>query len=563
MKLQGAQVLIECLREQCVDTIFGFPGGTVLPIYDELYDTKDIKHILTAHEQGAVHAADGYARATGKVGVVLVTSGPGAANTVTGIATAYRDSVPVVVISGQVARSLIGKAAFQELSITEITRPITKKNYIVKEARLLPEIIREAFNTARSGRPGPVLIDLPKDVQTEELEYTPDNIDVSYKAEAVVHYEPEYAATIEKSLERAVREIDECSRPVIFAGGGVRISNAHKELREFAEKIKAPVACSLMGTGAIPGKHPYFMGMVGMHGSRCSNLAFTNCDLLIAIGTRFNDRVVCKSDGFAPYARVIHIDIDPGELGKNINVNIPLCGDVKAILKKLIERVKERQEGMWNRQISQWKKTYKLQYKSNGELCPQYFLNKLNELAGDDAIITTEVGQNQMWTAQFYSFSEPGTFISSGGLGTMGFGLGAAIGAAIGKPGRRIINIAGDGSFKMNLIELATVSRYQVPVIQIVMNNNALGMVRQWQKIFYVERYSHTNLGTEVDFVKVAEAYGIKALTISSNEEAEGVLKEALASGGPVLIECRIHPDDLVLPMVPAGEPISECIDDI
>lgn len=558
MKLKGAEVLLECLREQEVDTVFGYPGGTVINIYDALYNRKDITHILTAHEQGATHAADGYARATGKVGVVLATSGPGASNTVTGIATAYRDSVPIVVITGQVARSLLGKASFQELDITAITKPITKKNYIVKNPAKLPEIVREAFEIARSGRPGPVLIDIPKDIQQAEIEYQPMNTDTSYKSAGLSDMPEE----MNSYLDKAVEMINNSKRPVIYAGGGVKISDSCGELLEFAEKLKAPVSCSLMGTGAFPGTHQYFTGLVGMHGSRCSNLAISNCDLLIAVGARFSDRTICKADGFAPYANIIHIDIDPEELGKNVDTKIPLCGDVKKFLKLLTARVDKKKPGTWNKQIQNWKETYTAAYKSNGSLNPQYLLNKLYELTKGKSIITTEVGQNQMWTAQYYPFEDPRTFITSGGLGTMGYGLGAAIGAAVGKPDYRVINVAGDGSFRMNLIELSTISKYKLPIIQVLLNNNSLGMVRQWQKIFHNGRYSHTSLGDEVSFTKLADAFGIKSIRITEDAEVEKAFNEALELNEPVVIECMIHPDDLVLPMVPAGEPINECIDD-
>lgn len=558
MKLKGAEVLMECLREQMVDTVFGYPGGTVINIYDALYNRKDITHILTAHEQGATHAADGYARATGKVGVVLATSGPGAANTVTGIATAYRDSVPMVVITGQVARSLLGKAAFQELDITSITKPITKKNFIVRNPEKLAEIVRVAFDIARSGRPGPVLVDIPKDIQQAEIDYQPAEIDTSYKTASLSNLSEE----MNSYLDKAVELINNSKRPVIYAGGGVKISDSCGELLEFAEKLKAPVACTLMGTGAFPGTHPYYMGLVGMHGSRCSNLAISNCDLLIAVGARFSDRSTCKTDGFAPYAHIIQIDIDPGEIGKNVDIRIPLCCDVKKLLKLLIERVDEKKEGTWNKQIQNWKETYEVTYKSNGSLNPQYLLNKLYELTKERSIITTEVGQNQMWTAQYYRFTDPRAFITSGGLGTMGYGLSAAIGASVGRPGHRVINIAGDGSFRMNLIELSTISKYKLPIIQVIMNNSSLGMVRQWQRIFHGERYSQTNLGDEVSFVKVAEAFGIKSMRITEDSEVERTFMEALELNEPVVIECIVHPDDLVLPMVPAGEPLNECIED-
>jgi len=559
MRLKGAQVLIELLREQGVDTVFGFPGGTVINIYDALYDSQDVRHILTAHEQAATHAADGYARATGKVGVVLVTSGPGASNTVTGIATAYRDSVPMVVLTGQVARPLLGKDSFQELNITAITKPITKKNYIVKSPCKLPEIVREAFEIARSGRPGPVLVDIPKDIQTAEMEYEPVVIDTSYKNGSLSAMSEEQQLLLNKAVEL----INDSKRPVIYAGGGVKIADSCGELLEFAEKLKAPVACSLMGTGAFPGNHPSFMGLLGMHGSRVSNLAISNCDLLIAVGARFSDRTICKADGFAPYAHIIHIDIDPEEFGKNVDIRIPLCGDVKRFLELLLERVEEKQPGVWNRQIQEWKKTYAVCYKSNGALNPKYLINKLHELTKGKSIVTTEVGQNQMWTAQYYPFTDPRTFITSGGLGTMGYGLGAAIGAQVGKPECRVINMAGDGSFKMNIAELSTIAKYKLPIIQVLFNNNSLGMVRQWQKIFYNERYSQTSLGDDVDFTRIANAFGVQAMRITSDEEVDKVLKKALRLKEPVVIECMIHPDDLVLPMVPAGEPISECIDDI
>ncbi len=569
MKLKGAQVLIECLKEQGVDIIFGYPGGAVLPIYDALYDTKEITHILTAHEQGATHAADGYARATGKVGVVIVTSGPGATNTVTGIATAYMDSVPLVVFTGQVASSLIGRDSFQEVDITGITTPITKHNYIVKDAKELPHIIRQAFAIARSGRPGPVVVDIPKDIQTTLIEYQPASEDLyggklnnglARKSSEAAEDES-YAKELENSIQKAIVAIEECERPVIYAGGGVNISGANEELLAFAEKIKAPVSCSLMGMGAFPGTHPYYMGMVGMHGTRCSNYAFSKCDLLIAVGARFSDRVISDVKRFAPYAKIIHIDIDPAELGKNVETHVEICGDVKDVLRILNERVKERQENGWNDQIRQWKEEYPLKYTDNGKVNPQYVIETLYKLTEGDAIITTEVGQNQMWAAQFYKFKAPRTFISSGGLGTMGYGLGASIGAALGRPDKKVINIAGDGSFMMNSTELATVARYNIPIVQLVLNNRVLGMVRQWQDLFFEKRYSHSSFGNEVDFMKLAEAYGIKAMRIRKNDEAEGVLSKALAMNEPVVVECEVHPDEKVYPIVPAGAAIDELID--
>lgn len=562
MKLKGAQVVIECLREQGVNVVFGFPGGAILPVYDALYDAKDITHILTAHEQGATHAADGYARATGKVGVVFATSGPGATNTVTGIATAYMDSVPLVVFTGQVASSLLGKDSFQEVDISGITAPITKHNYIVKDAQRLPDIIRQAFKIARSGRPGPVLVDIPRDIQNTVIDYQPVQVDTSYVNEDIFHPHFYRNEQIEINIQKAAEAINKCERPVIYAGGGVNISGANHELLRFAEKIKAPVTCSLMGLGAFPGTHPYFMGMVGMHGTRVSNYAISHCDLLIAVGARFSDRVISRADKFATNAKIIHIDIDPAELGKNIDIHIPICGDVKKILQKLIDLVEEKQPNSWNKQIDDWKKEYASKRTApKGKLSPRFIIEKLYALTAGKAIITTEVGQNQMWTAQFYKFDEPRTFISSGGLGTMGFGLGAAIGACIGRPDRKVINVAGDGSFKMNSIELATVSRYKLPIVQLVLNNQALGMVRQWQNLFYNKRFSYSTLGPDVDFVKLADAYGIKGFRITSNEEVEDTLKKALEMEQPVLIECMIHPDEMVYPMVPPGAPIDEIID--
>lgn len=562
MKLKGAQVVIECLREQGVNVVFGFPGGAILPVYDALYDAKDITHILTAHEQGATHAADGYARATGKVGVVFATSGPGATNTVTGIATAYMDSVALVVFTGQVASSLLGKDSFQEVDISGITAPITKHNYIVKDAQRLPDIIRQAFKIARSGRPGPVLVDIPRDIQNTVIDYQPVQVDTSYVNEDIFHPQFYRNEQIEINIQKAAEAINKCERPVIYAGGGVNISGANHELLRFAEKIKAPVTCSLMGLGAFPGTHPYFMGMVGMHGTRVSNYAISHCDLLIAVGARFSDRVISRADKFATNAKIIHIDIDPAELGKNIDIHIPICGDVKKILQKLIDLVEEKQPNSWNKQIDDWKKEYASKRTApKGKLSPRFIIEKLYALTAGKAIITTEVGQNQMWTAQFYKFDEPRTFISSGGLGTMGFGLGAAIGACIGRPDRKVINVAGDGSFMMNSIELATVSRYKLPIVQLVLNNQALGMVRQWQNLFYNKRFSYSTLGPDVDFVKLADAYGIKGFRITSNEEVEDTLKKALEMEQPVLIECMIHPDEMVYPMVPPGAPIDEIID--
>lgn len=555
MKLNGAQVLLECLMEQDVKYIFGYPGGSVLPIYDALYSNKDLTHILTAHEQGATHAADGYARSTGKVGVVLATSGPGATNTVTGIATAFRDSTPMVVFTGQVPQNLIGKASFQEVDIKSITTTITKKNYIVENVDDLAGIIREAFTIARSGRPGPVLIDIPKNIQVSETEYVPEVI--KEVTTNISYFNDEFY----ENLNKAVELIKNCKKPVIFAGGGVTISGANVELLELAEKIKAPVTCSLMGMGAFPQNHPNYIGMIGMHGNRYSNYAIANCDLLIAIGTRFSDRVISKVDSFAAEAKIIHLDIDPSEFGKNLRVDVSLKGDVKGVLENLNKDIDEKEVNDWNLQVADWMQCYPLKYKGYGSLSPQVVLDTLYRLTGGDCIVSTEVGQNQIWTAQYFTFLKPRTFISSGGLGTMGYGLGAAIGSSFGNPDKKVINIAGDGSFKMNSTELATVSRYKIPLIQIVFNNHVLGMVHQWQEMFFGGRYSSTELGPDVDFVKLADAYGIKGYRITKDEEVEEVLSAALSAKEPILIECDIDPYDKVLPIVPPGAAITSLID--
>lgn len=552
MKLKGAQVLLECIKEQGIDTIFGYPGGAVLPIYDALYSTKGLTHILTAHEQGATHAADGYARSTGKTGVVITTSGPGATNAVTGIATAYRDSVPLVVFTGQVPQSLLGKDSFQEVDITEITVPITKENYIVTNPDKLTDTIRRAFKVASSGRPGPVVVDLPKDIQVAEIEY-----------EYVVNNQG--ALNIEKEqidedvINKTLDMIKSSQKPVIYAGGGAVISGANVELREFSEKIDAPVSCSLMGMGAFPGDHENYMGMLGMHGSHCSNYAVTKCDLLIAVGARFSDRVISKVEAFAPNAKIIHIDIDPKEFGKNVDINLAVKGDIKEVLTLLNEKLEKQKHEEWLSQISKWK-DIKPVNGPVGSLSPKFIIEKLYELTKGDCIITTEVGQNQIWAAQYFKYLKPRTFVSSGGLGTMGFGLGAAIGAAIGNPDKKVINIAGDGSFKMNSTELATVAKYQVPMVQLVLNNQALGMVHQWQDLFYQGRFCNTKLGPDVDFVKLAAAYDIEGFKITENSQVEDALKKALSMNKPVLIECVINRDEKVFPIVPPGAPINESI---
>lgn len=556
MKLNGAKILLRCLKRLGVEIIFGYPGGAVLPIYDAIYDEKEIKHILTAHEQGATHAADGYARATGKVGVVLVTSGPGATNTVTGIATAYRDSVPMVIITGQVPLSQIGKSAFQEVDILGITTPITKKNFIVENVNDLPLILEKAFKIANEGRKGPVVIDIPKDIQVSETEYR----EIGFKSIDEVGASSFLNNRLKEDINKAVNLINSSERPIIYAGGGIISSGASREIIRFSEKIKSPVTCSLMALGGFPGNHKYFTGMIGMHGTRCSNYAITKCDLLIAIGARFSDRVTSKVESFAPGAKIIHIDIDEMEIGKNVRVDVPIRGDVKEVLELINEGVNEKAEGSWNHQVQEWKRKYPLAYNKNEVLSGQYIIEKLYELTRGECIITTEVGQNQIWAAQYYKYLEPRSFISSGGLGTMGFGLGAAIGAYFGSTGKKVINVAGDGSFKMNSTELATIAKYKIPIVQLVLNNSSLGMVKQWQEMFYEGRFSYTVFEDEVDFVKLGEAYKIKSIKITANEEVQEVLEYALSLNEPILIDCKIDSSEKVFPMVAPGEAINNMI---
>lgn len=555
MRLTGAEILIECLKEQGVDTIFGFPGGAVLNIYDALYKAKDeIRHILTSHEQGASHAADGYARATGKTGVCIATSGPGATNLVTGIATAYMDSVPMVAITGQVATSLLGKDSFQEVDITGITMPITKHNYIVKDVNKLADTVRDAFRIASSGRPGPVLIDICKDVTAAFAEYEPRE---PVMGEAVP------LSVKESDLEEAAAAINSAKRPVILSGGGVSISGANRELQTLAEKAGIPVSTTLMGLGSFPGDHRLFMGLVGMHGTRTSNTAVSEADLFIAIGARFSDRVISNVSRFAPNARIMHIDIDPAEIGKNITVHYPLVGNIKEILRLLAEKVEARRDTDWNRKIDEWKEQYPLRYEENGTLKPHYIVERLYEITKGEAIITTEVGQNQLWAAQYYKYSKPRQFISSGGLGTMGYGLGACIGAQIGRPDAKVINIAGDGSFRMNCTEIATAVEYKLPVVIAILNNSVLGMVRQWQQLFYGGRYSATTIDRGTDFVALAEAFGAVGIRVTKPEEVDAAFERALASKDrPVLIDFVIDKDEKVFPIVPPGAPIDELIEE-
>ena len=559
MKLTGAQIMMEVLKEEGVDTIFGFPGGVVIDLFDELAKT-DIRRILVRHEQGAVHAADGYARASGKTGVCLVTSGPGATNTVTGIATAYMDSIPLVVFTGQVPTQLIGNDAFQEVDIVGITRPCTKHNYLVQSAEEFPRIIKEAFYLARSGRPGPILVDIPKDVTKETFDYTP------IKEVRLKSYNPTYSPNM-KQLRKAVGLIKESERPVIFAGGGIILSRAAAELTEFARKTQIPVMTSLMGLGAFPGTDPLWLGMIGMHGTYRANMSTGACDLIVSIGVRFDDRVTGKTDAFASQAKIVHIDIDPTSIRKNIPVTIPIVGDCKASLRLLNELIDEAglediaaKRKKWFAQIEDWKSTKPLAYKQEDTIKPQFVVEKLYELTKGEAIITTEVGQNQMWAAQYYHFKQPNHFITSGGLGTMGFGLPAAIGAQMACPDKLVIDIAGDGSIQMNIQEMATAVQCCLPVKVAILNNAYLGMVRQWQELFYEKRYVCTDMDCAPDFVKLAEAFGAVGLRASKPEEVEAVIKEGLSVPQPVIMDFRVDREESVYPMVPAGAPITEML---
>ena len=558
MKMTGAQALLEALKIEGVETIFGYPGGVVLPLYDTLFFDKRIKHVLVRHEQGAAHAADSYARATGKVGVCLATSGPGATNLVTGIANAFMDSIPMVAITGQVATPLLGRDSFQEADITGITLPITKHNYLVKKVEDLPRIIKEAFHIARSGRPGPVLIDIPKDIFTNQLEFKyPDKVDIP-------SYKPKYDGH-PKQIAMAVKAIAAAKKPVIYAGGGVILSGASKELFELAEKCRIPVTTTLMGKGAFPETHELSLGMLGMHGTVYANYAVTECDLLIAIGARFDDRVTGHIARFAPNAKILHLDIDPAEIGKNVRVNIPIVGDVRRILKVLVEKVdKKDQHAQWLDQVAEWKSKYPLAYRAEGGIKPQAVIELINELTRDrETIITTEVGQNQMWAAQFYKATKPRSFITSGGLGTMGFGLPAAIGAQFGRPTALVIDIAGDGSIQMNIQELTTAVNNRLPIKIIVLDNCFLGMVRQWQELIYDKHYSHTQLCNNPDLVKVAEAYGAVGIRVTSPDEVRPALEKALSiNDRPVLLDIVVAKEENVFPFVPPGQAINEMIID-
>ncbi|MFP3927464.1 MAG: biosynthetic-type acetolactate synthase large subunit [Desulfobacteraceae bacterium] len=559
VKLRGTQVLFDILRREGVECIFGYPGGAVIDIYDELART-DMRHILARHEQGAVHAADGYARASGKVGVCLVTSGPGATNTVSGIAAAYMDSSPLVVLTGQVPTSLIGNDAFQEVDIVGITRPCTKHNYLVKDIKDLPRVLREAFHIARSGRPGPVVVDLPKDVMQASLDYRPqDHV-------ALKSYNPTYAPN-PKQLRKVIRLIKQAKRPLIFAGGGIILSRASTELTRFARAIKAPVTTTLMGLGGFPAQDPLWLGMIGMHGTYRANMSSSECDLMIAVGVRFDDRVTGRTDVFAPKAKIVHIDIDPTSIRKNIPVAIPIVGDCKITLKRLLEILEFEDPGdldgrrrPWLDLIEGWKASKRLSYNQGDVIKPQYVIERLYELTKGDAVVATEVGQNQMWAAQYYHLNEPNCFITSGGLGCMGFGLPAALGAQIARPDKLVVDIAGDGSIQMNIQEMATAVQYKLPVKVVILNNGYLGMVRQWQELFYSRRYSSTLMDHAPDFVKLAEAYGAKGLRATIPSEVDKILEQGLAEPGPVIMDFAVEPEESVYPMVPAGAPITEML---
>ena len=551
MELTGSQIVMECLLEQGVDTVFGYPGGTILNIYDELYKYKDkITHYLTSHEQGASHAADGYARATGKVGVCMATSGPGATNLVTGIATAYMDSVPIVAITCNVVLPALGKDSFQEVDIAGVTMPITKHGFIVKDVTKLADTIRKAFAIAKSGRPGPVLVDITKDVTANKTEYIrkdPEELELPKR----------YS---DADIDEAIELIKNAKRPFIYTGGGTVISGASKELFEFAHKIQAPVCDTLMGKGGFDGTDELYTGMIGMHGTKTANLGVSKCDLLIAVGARFSDRVISNKNKFAENAKVIHIDIDPAEINKNIKTNVSVVGDVKEVLSILNSKLDVQDHSEWISEIKNMNDTLSLKYPQKRLTCP-YVIEELYRLTDGKAIITTDVGQHQMWAAQFYKYTEPRTFLSSGGLGTMGYGLGACIGAKVGKPDKVVVNIAGDGCFRMNMNELATASRYNIPIIQVVINNSVLGMVRQWQTLFYDKRYSNTILTDKVDYCKVSEGLGCKAIRVTTKEEVAPAIEEALKCDGPCVIEAVINEDDKVFPMVPGGAAIADVFD--
>ena len=553
MQLNGSEIVIECLKEQGVDTVFGYPGGAILNVYDELYKHRDeIRHILTSHEQGAAHAADGYARATGKVGVCLATSGPGATNLVTGIATAYMDSIPIVAITCNVGVSLLGKDSFQEIDITGITMPITKYSFIVKDVADLADTIRKAFRIARTGRPGPVLIDIPKDVTAAVTEY---------ERQELGKYVPEHPHIGEKEIADAIAMIEASERPFVFVGGGAVLSGASGELREFVDKLDAPVTDSLMGKGAFPGTDPRYTGMLGMHGTKASNYGVSECDLLVVLGARFSDRVTGNTATFAKNAKILQIDIDPAEINKNIIVSAEIIGDLKEVLHILNRNLKQQDHHEWIEKVGSYKEKYPLKY-HHDVLTGPFIVEEIYRQTDGDALVVTEVGQHQMWAAQYYKYTQPRTLLTSGGLGTMGYGLGAAMGAKTGRPEKTVVNIAGDGCFRMNMNEIATAVRHNIPVIEVVVNNHVLGMVRQWQDLFYGQRYSQTVLNDAVDFVKLAEAMGAVGYRAQTREEFRKAFAEALTLGRPVLIDCQIDKDEKVWPMVAPGAAIRDAFDE-
>lgn len=568
MKITGSQVVIECLIEQGVDTVFGYPGGNILNIYDALYKNSGrINHILTAHEQGAAHAADGYARATGRVGVCMATSGPGATNLVTGIATAYMDSSPIVAITCNVPNNLLGKDTFQEIDITGVTMPITKQNFMVRDVKDLAKTIREAFFIAKTGRPGPVLIDILKDVTAAEVEFEPLSKENERNGILIENHSnlkriAEINIPSEENIKKVAELINNSERPFIYAGGGIGISGAEKELLELAEKANIPVSESLMARSSFPANHPLCTWMIGMHGTKASNMGVTECDLLISLGSRFSDRVILDSSKFAQNAKVVHIDIDPAEINKNIPAYTSLVGDLKQILNRLIPSVEKKERKKWIDQIQAWKKEYPECYDKKPEhsINPKFICECINKIAGENTFITTEVGQHQMWTAQFYPFTKPRTFITSGGLGTMGFGTGAAMGVQFADKNNRVVHIAGDGSFRMNCNELATIQHYNLPIVIIVVDNHALGNVRMWQRLFYGKRFSQTTLDFGPDWCKLADAYGIKGYKASNAKEFEKVFKEAFEAKKPAVIDAEVDIDEMVLPMVPGGKPIYDMI---
>lgn len=563
MKINGARILLESLKREGVDLVFGYPGGTVINIYDELMNVREIRHILPRHEQGGTHAADGYARATGKVGVAIATSGPGATNTVTGIANAYMDSIPMVIITGQVPTPLIGNDAFQEVDMIGISRPITKHSFLIRDVKEIPSIVRKAFYIARSGRPGPVLIDFPKDVQIAQAEFKwPENIDIrGYKPNIEGH---------PRQVEKAVSMLFSSRKPVIYAGGGVIAADASEQLAKLARMLGIPVTTTLMGLGAFPESDPLSLRMLGMHGSYAANMAMTHSDMIVAVGARFDDRVTGKIATFAPHAKIIHIDVDPTSIRKNVRVDLPIVGDTRDVLVKMIAEVESKKKQAddmvealksWHEEIDGWKQKHPLSYKSSSSVIkPQFVIEKLRELSNEDAIMATDVGQHQMWVAQFFKFQRSRTLLTSGGLGTMGFGLPAAMGAQAAFPGRQVISVCGDGGVQMNIQEIATMVQNRLPVKIVILNNNFLGMVRQWQELFFDKRYSHTCLELPIDFVKLAEAYGAKGFRTDKPSEVEQVIKDAFEWDGPVVMEFKIAREEKVLPMVPAGASLNEMV---